>query len=96
MHDFMQWSYGFIIGAAAALLYFGGLWITVRRLPRARNPWRQYATSLVVRLGVLGLALFYGLQSDWLPVVAAAMAFLLVRYFLVFVLAGPSSPVSHE
>jgi F1F0 ATPase subunit 2 len=40
---------GFLMGLA----YFGGLWLTLRRLPTARHPAGMLAASLAVRLGLV-------------------------------------------
>lgn len=40
---------GLILGA----LYFGGLWITLRRLPRWRRPFLSIALSWLIRLEIL-------------------------------------------
>ena len=56
---------GCVIGSVASFIYFWGLWVTVHRLRDALNPVGLYATSLVLRLGILGIAMAFVLNGDW-------------------------------
>jgi F1F0 ATPase subunit 2 len=51
-----------LMGAVLSIFYFGGLWITIQRLERVRNPALLFFGSFLLRLGVV-LAGFY-LVSD--------------------------------
>ena len=81
-----QWLTGFCLGTMASLLYFWGLWITVHRLRDALNPLGLYATSLVLRLAILGIVLSFALSGGWQQLFAAAIAFAIVRFVVVYVL----------
>jgi F1F0 ATPase subunit 2 len=65
-------------------LYFGGLWWTVGRMPRVRNPLNLYFSSLIVRLALV-LAAFYGVlsYSGWPQLVAALVGFVAARLLLI-------------
>lgn len=91
MSEIHHWLTGFGVGSVAAFLYFWGLWITVSRLRDALNPLGLYATSLVLRLTILGIALSVVLNGDWRQVVAAAVAFVIVRFLVVDTLADCST-----
>jgi F1F0 ATPase subunit 2 len=85
-----------VAGALLGVLYFGGLWWTVRRVPRSRAPVNLYFASLVVRL-VLLLAAFYGMlvAYGWPALAVAAFGFLGARLLLVrFLGLAVSSDVS--
>lgn len=43
----------FLAGLSLGSVYFGGLWITLRRLPRWRRPFLGMGLSVVLRLGLL-------------------------------------------
>ncbi len=49
-----------IVGAATGVFYYGGLWLTVRRLSRVKNPTFWSNLSLLIRLSVM-LGLCYSL-----------------------------------
>ena len=63
-----------VVGILFGAFYFGGLWWTVRRMPRVRHPLNLYFASLVARLAVV-LAAFYGvlMLGGW-PLLMASIA----------------------
>lgn len=76
---------GAVLGAA----YFGGLWLTVRRLPRAVHPGVFSFASLGMRLGLLLGGLLLVTEGQWQGLTAAMVGLLLARAILVRYL-GPS------
>jgi len=77
------------LGAGLGGLYFGGLWLTVQKLPDTPHPGRWWLASLMLRLMLL-LAGFYSLlswQSDpvmrSVMIAAALVGLLLVRTVLI-------------
>lgn len=65
------------VGAVLACGYFGGLWMTVRRLPGRSRPGRAVLESFLVRSAGL-LAAVYGLSAAAPRVVLPLMAGFLV------------------
>lgn len=80
-------------GLALGLWYFGGLWLTVQRLPRARNPGFLSLVSLMIRLGVTLAGFYLVMAGRWERLLACLAGFLLMRIVLVRRL-GPVSPQS--
>lgn len=57
-----------LAGAVLAILYFGGLWLTVRRLPRVSRPALWTVASFIIRTalvagGFVAIVLFFGWQG---------------------------------
>lgn len=84
-----------VAGAALGLVFFGGLWYTVRRLLKSSRPLLLLVVSFVVRTS-LTLSGFYllisGQSSDWKHLLAALVGFFLVRVLLMRQL-GPAALV---
>jgi F1F0 ATPase subunit 2 len=77
-----------VAGALLGLLYFGGLWLSVRlflRQPR-RTAW--LATSHAARFATLGLGLTVLSRGGAGPLLAALLGLWLARTFLVCRLGG--------
>jgi F1F0 ATPase subunit 2 len=55
---FAELSGGFLAGVGLGALFFGALWLTVRRMPSASGPVLLAAGSYLVRLGGLGAGLY--------------------------------------
>jgi F1F0 ATPase subunit 2 len=82
-----------VIGLAAGLgiggLYFGGLWLTVCRMQRARRPRLLLLGSVAVRLAA-AVAAFYALVPlGWTALAAAMGGFLVARQVWVLAKGGP-------
>ena len=85
----------FALGAAVGGLYFGGLWLTVRRLATARHPKKLLVISYGLRLSLL-LAAFYPLAQQGAAAVAAAMVGLLLSRHLWLATKGLNRPAPRE
>jgi F1F0 ATPase subunit 2 len=73
----------FFVGVGAGLLYFGGLWWTVRRLPTARQPAFLTFGSFLVRTGLSLAAFYFASGGQWQRILASLLGFIIVRVFLV-------------
>jgi F1F0 ATPase subunit 2 len=74
-------------GLALGLFYFGGLWLTVRKISCSRRPGLLMSGSFVVRL-LVTLCGFYLVMDGSLERVLACLAgFLVMRFVLTRVLA---------
>jgi len=71
-------------GALLGACYFGGLWWTVRRMPRSQTPLLLYFGSLLIR-SVAVLALVYGVlvQYGWHAVAVLLIGFVAARMLLI-------------
>jgi F1F0 ATPase subunit 2 len=72
-----------ILGALLGIIYFGGLWITVRRLPKVRAPIFLAIGSLIGRLAIVlsGFSVLLFCAKDYAPLhlVACLVMFFWVR-----------------
>lgn len=83
MNQFGFLILAFLAGLLLGLLYFGGLWLTVQRLPAARHPGVLTLASLIIRLGVT-LAVFYLVMAGrWERLLVCLAGFFLVRFVLI-------------
>ena len=69
----MELTTGFVAGAGLGGLFFGGLWLTVRRLPSTSTPALLVLGSYVVRLAGLGLGLYVIVRLGGAPALLAAV-----------------------
>lgn len=84
MNELLSILPAFFAGAALGIFYFGGLWLTVQRIPAAQRPVLSSLASFLVRSGAV-LAGFYliGL-GDWVRLPVALLGFILVRMVILF------------
>ena len=73
----------FLVGIGTGIVYFGGLWWTVRRLPLVRQPALLTLGSFFVRTGI-GLTTFYLASGGrWERILISLLGFMIMRGFLV-------------
>lgn len=82
----------FLAGLALGLFYYGGLWLTVQRLPKSRSPGVLAAVSLFLRLGLVLVAFYLVMGGRWERLLACVAGFLLTRTLLIHRL-GPRRQV---
>ena len=71
------------IGAVLGAFYFGGLWITVRRVAIARQPALLLFASFLVRAGIVLFGFYFVMDGRWERLVACMAGFLLARTLLI-------------
>lgn len=69
-------------GFGLGILYFGGLWLTLRRLPNARHPQWLVFGSFLVRTLVCVAALYWLADGHWQRVVVMLVGFIIARAVL--------------
>ncbi len=96
--DYLAWLFplagGLMAGIGLGLIYFLGLWVTIRQLTHRKQTGLWIMASLVLRLALV-LTGFYFLMgaTGWQGLLAALLSFTLVRLLLTRWL-GPVSQVN--
>ena len=77
----------FILGFLIGLGYFGGLWLTLKKLPNNSHPYRLMISSFIMRL-IISLCCFYALiyifdnLETGITLFIAILGFILARLIL--------------
>ncbi len=66
-------------GALAGVLFFGGLWLTVRAMPKSRWPGLLMIGSFWIRTLITLAALYFTIRGDWHNAIAWIAGFILAR-----------------
>ncbi|RQW90091.1 MAG: ATP synthase subunit I [Geobacter sp.] len=80
-----------LAGVALGLFYFGGLWLTVRKIAVTARPGFLMFGSFVVRLLVTLCGFYFVMDDSWELLVACLAGFLLMRIVLTRLLGSGSS-----
>ncbi len=70
---------GFVLGT----FFFGGLWWTTRKAMVSKSPALWFSGSLIVRLGITLIALYYISQKHWERMLICLLGFVIARYFVI-------------
>jgi F1F0 ATPase subunit 2 len=73
----------FVAGVGIGVIFFGGLWWTVRRLGTVESPARLTLASFFVRTGVALVALYFVMGGEWERLIAALLGMVVIRFLLV-------------
>jgi F1F0 ATPase subunit 2 len=73
----------FGIGVALGIVYFAGLWHTVKHLPDSRHPDLTQIGSFLLRSAFALTGFILLMNGRWEPVSAALLGFVLAREVLV-------------
>jgi len=69
-------------GAALGVIFFGGLWWTVRRGMTSPRPAVWFAGSLMLRISVVMFGFYFVSGGDWQRLAACLIGFVLARIAL--------------
>ena len=70
-------------GLGLGLLYFGGLWLTVKQLGRTRSPTLLFAASFVARTALVVAGMYLVMDGSWQRMLACLVGFIIVRHIMV-------------
>ncbi|WP_319404862.1 ATP synthase subunit I [uncultured Desulfosarcina sp.] len=76
--DATRWTMAFLWGGLLGFCYFGGLWLTLKKILEKRWPQRWLGVSLLVRLTVALTGFWAAVRTD-----AGAFFFTVGGFFLV-------------
>ena len=72
-----------LIGLGLGILYFGGLWLTIKNMNQVRSPIVLTLGSFILRTGAVFLVLIYvARQGDWGNILILLAGFITARIFL--------------
>ena len=78
---FLLFHFG--IGVTLGVVYFAGLWYTVKHLPDSRHPDLSLFGSFLLRISFVLTGFTLLMNGRWEPISAALLGFLLAREILV-------------
>lgn len=73
-----------IAGIVLGMFYFGGLWLTVRRLHTSNRPMLLLLTSSAIRMSLALTGFYLVMDGEWMRLLACLVGFFLARLVLTF------------
>ena len=84
----------FLVGMGSGIVYFGGLWWTVRQLPFVRQPALLTIGSFLVRTGISLTAFYLASEGHWERILISLLGFIIIRGLFVRRIHYPSTRIS--
>lgn len=83
MNEILGYVLSLIAGFILGYIFFGGLWLTVRRLPEMKNPFLWTMLSLLLRLGISLTGFYFIVRGGhWLRLLVCLAGFMAVRFIM--------------
>lgn len=96
MNDTLRMIFIFIAGVALGVMFFGGLWLTVKQSLSSTKPALLILGSFVVRI-VLVLTGFYFIgANNWQWLLIALAGFIIARLLVIHFTKTKPSPIKKE
>ncbi|SEK22919.1 F1/F0 ATPase, subunit 2 [Maribacter orientalis] len=83
MNDYLFSVLVFIVGLALGTLFFGGLWLTVRKALTSKKPTLWFLGSLFLRVGITMLGFYYVAMGDWINMLICLLGFVIARFMVL-------------
>ena len=82
-HSLLLLVIPFALGIGLGMFYFGGLWVTVQRLPATSWPALLTLGSFWLRSAVCGWGFYWVMDGQWERLAACFLGFLTTRSVLI-------------
>ncbi len=77
----------FIAGTALGMVFFGGLWYTVKKLAQSKRPALLFLGSLILRIATTLTGFYFIAQDNWQRMLVCLLGFIASRFIIVRVTA---------
>ena len=74
----------FIVGLLLGVLFFGGLWFTVKKLLTSKTPALLMIGSFVFRISIVSAGFYFIGLGDWKKLVVCLIGFTVARFAVIY------------
>jgi F1F0 ATPase subunit 2 len=75
----------FIAGLALGALFFGGLWLTVKKAVTSKIPAFWFFSSFLIRVSVTLSGFYYIAHGNWQRLLVCVFGFILARFIITYI-----------
>lgn len=79
MNEIVSLLLALLAGIAFGILFFGGLWLTVRKGLNAKSPTLIFMGSLILRVAIVVVGFYYVGANSWQRMLICLVGFLIAR-----------------
>jgi F1F0 ATPase subunit 2 len=80
MNETLTLTFALVAGALLGILFFGGLWWTIRLGLSSTQPSLWFFGSMVLRTGIVLSGFYYILGNSWIRLLAGLLGFVIARF----------------
>lgn len=79
MNEIVSLLPSLIGGIVLGILFFGGLWLTIRKGIHSKRPTLLFFSSLIIRLTIVVFGFYYIGANSWVRILVCLAGFLIAR-----------------
>ncbi len=84
MNEISNLIWAFIVGLLLGVLFFGGLWITVKKIINSKTPGLLMVGSFVLRITIVLAGFYFIGLGDWKKLIACLIGFMVSRFTVIY------------
>lgn len=88
MNETLTWALCMLAGSGLGVVFFGGLWWTVRKVMSSSRSMVWLLGSFVVRMAVTVAGFYLVADGQWQRLLAALLGFMIARFVVTRVTQG--------
>ncbi len=73
----------FVAGIALGIIFFGGLWLTVKKMVTAKIPALWVLSSFIIRFGIVLLGFYFISFGNWQRLISCLLGFIASRFMVI-------------
>ncbi len=96
MNEILFMILAFIAGLALGLLFFGGLWFTVKKTVTAKIPAIWFLGSFFLRVSIVLLGFYFVSSGSWQRLLISLIGFVVARFIVMYVTQSIDGKLKEE
>lgn len=83
MNEILNMVLALLIGNLIGIVFFGGLWLTVKKAMASKIPAVWFAGSFILRIAISLVGLYYVSGGKWQRLLLCLLGFLIARFIVI-------------
>ena len=83
MNEGLILAFSLVAGVLLGVMFFGGLWWTVRKAVSSRQPALWFLGSMLLRTGIVLSGFYFVSGGDWKRLLASLLGFIIARLVVI-------------
>jgi len=82
MNEILYITFSLLTGLVLGILFFGGLWFTIKKAVTAKTPALWFTFSFFFRVGITLIGFYYTSLGNWQRLVICMLGFMIARFMV--------------
>lgn len=83
MNEILNIGLPLIVGLLLGVLFFGGLWLTIKKVASSKMPALLVLSSFIFRIGIVLAGFYFVGLGDWKKLAACLVGFMVARFAVI-------------